>query len=57
MKIYRPKEYLFEKLYFDRDKTIRFTEEVISESSEMGGSATISVCRDLISVAFDAFKR
>ena len=56
MKIYRPKEYLFEKFNFDRDKTIRFTEEVISESSEMGGSATISVCRDLTSVALDAFK-
>ena len=55
MKIYRPK-FFFEKLNFDCDKIIHFTEEVISESSEMGGSATISVCRDLISVALDAFK-
>ena len=51
-----PSEYVFGMLNFDSDKIIRFTEEVISESSEMGGSATISVCRDLISVALDAFK-
>ena len=35
---------------------IMITEDVISESSELAGSSTISVCRDLISVALDAFK-